>query len=124
MALSIKRVYAPAEKSDGIRILVDRLWPRGISREKAKIDEWMKVIAPSTRLRQWVHAGADRWDEFQTRYRAEMDAPDKKALIRRLRAMSRKGNVTLLFASKDVENNNARALASIVKGGRSLPNQR
>ena len=114
MALKIKRVYAPAEKSDGVRMLVDRLWPRGISREKARIDEWMKEIAPSTTLRKRFHHRLERWEEFRKLYRLELKDEDKKAMIRRLRTTSRKGTLTLLFAAKDEEHNNAVALASII----------
>lgn len=115
MALKIKRVYAPAEKSDGVRMLVDRLWPRGISREKARIDEWMKEIAPSTTLRKRFHHQPERWEEFRKLYRLELEDDDKKAMIRRLRSTSRKSTVTLLFAAKDEEHNNAVALASIIR---------
>lgn len=115
MALKIKRVYAPAEKSDGVRMLVDRLWPRGISREKARIDEWMKEIAPSTTLRKRFHHQPERWEEFRKLYRLELEDDDKNAMIRRLRSTSRKSTVTLLFAAKDEEHNNAVALASIIR---------
>jgi len=115
MSLHVKRVYAPADLSDGVRLLVDRLWPRGISREKARIDEWMKEIAPSTVLRAWAHHHVDRWEEFVERYRGELNSPDKKALLDRVRAMSRKGTVTLLFASRNEDHNNAIALLGILK---------
>lgn len=114
MALKIKRVYAPVEKTDGIRILVDRLWPRGISKANARIDEWMKEIAPSTTLRKEFHHQPERWEEFRKLYRLELQDEDKKAMIRRLRTTSRKSTVTLLFAAKDEEHNNAVALASII----------
>ncbi len=115
MSLKIKRVYAQAEKSDGIRILVDRLWPRGISKDQARIEEWLKDIAPSTTLRKWFDHRADKWEEFQTRYRIELNTTEKKDILGRLRAMSRNTTVTLLFGAKDEEHNNARVVASIVQ---------
>ena len=118
MSLRIKRVYAPLEKSDGIRILVDRLWPRGISKEKARIDEWMKDISPSPPLRKWFHHQIEIWDEFQRRYRAELEEPDRKALMARLQAMSRKRTVTLLFAARDEEHNSARILVSVINSAK------
>lgn len=113
--MKIKRVYAQAEQSDGVRVLVDRLWPRGISKEKARIDEWLKDIAPSGALRKWFNHRTDRWKDFQKRYCVELDAPDKKEMLRRLRAMSRNTTVTLLFGAKDERHNNATVVASAVK---------
>ena len=114
MSVRIKRVYVPAEKSDGVRILVDRLWPRGISKEKARVDDWMKDIAPSAALRKWFDHRADRWAEFKKRYRMELSVPEKMEMLRRLRTMSRYSTVTLLFGAKNEEHNNAKVVASIV----------
>jgi len=103
--LKIKRVYEPAAADDGKRILVDRLWPRGQSREAAKVDEWMKEAAPSDELRKWFNHDPARWQEFRKKYRDELGA--KSELINQLKTESRRGIVTLLFAARDAERNNA-----------------
>ncbi|MGH7455293.1 MAG: DUF488 domain-containing protein [bacterium] len=116
MALKIKRVYDPPEKTDGTRILVDRLWPRGLAKENVRIDEWLKEIAPSNELRQWFGHKPERWEEFQKRYRKELQAAERQEQLRHLRALARKGTVTLLFAAKDDERNNVTVLANVMKG--------
>lgn len=104
----VKRIYEPVDKADGARILVDRLWPRGVSKEEADLAAWLKDIAPSTALREWFHHDAPLWSEFQKRYRAELDAaPDAVA---ELRDWIKKGRVTLLYAAHDEAHNNAVAL--------------
>ncbi len=118
MSIRVKRVYEPPDASDGSRILVDRLWPRGISKEKARIDEWMKEIAPSDALRKWFGHAPERWDGFQKRYRNELQSPEKQALLRQLRAKARKSDITLLFAAKEETMNNARALVAFLRGAR------
>ncbi len=115
MGLHIKRVYLPPDPGDGVRILVDRLWPRGIARERAAIDEWMRDIAPSNALRKWYGHTPDRWEEFLRRYRAELAAEQGQILVNRLRALSRRKSVTLLYASKEERLNNAVALSLILK---------
>ena len=116
MAIKTKRVYERQEPSDGTRILVDRLWARGLSKEKAHIDEWLKEIAPSDRLRKWFAHKPERWSAFGLRYREELQTPIKQAFLRRLRSMGQKGTVTLLYAAKDEAYNNAHALSKILKG--------
>jgi uncharacterized protein YeaO (DUF488 family) len=112
--LRIQRIYEPAGKKDGCRILVDRLWPRGLKKEAARVDEWMKEIAPSNALRKWFGHKPERWAEFQKRYRAEL--VKKKELLQTLRAMERKhGTVTLLFGAKDEEHNQAVVLRNALK---------
>lgn len=112
--LRIKRIYELARKKDGCRILVDRLWPRGLKKEAARVDEWMKEIAPSNALRKWFGHKPERWAEFQKRYRAEL--VKKKELLQTLRAMERKhGTVTLLFGAKDEEHNQAVVLRNALK---------
>jgi uncharacterized protein YeaO (DUF488 family) len=106
-AFSLKRVYDPAEESDGTRVLVDRLWPRGLSKDKAAIDHWAKDVAPSDELRRWFAHAPERWEEFQTRYRDELESPEAQEGIAALRAMARKGRVTLLYAAKNEAMNNA-----------------
>jgi uncharacterized protein YeaO (DUF488 family) len=107
--ISTKRVYDPPAKSDGNRILVDRLWPRGLSKEKAKVDFWLKEIAPSDELRKWIHADKSRWDEFVKRYAAELkENPEPLKQLREI--IKERKTVTLLFSASDVEQNNALTL--------------
>lgn len=113
-AINIKRVYDPVSPQDGRRILVDRLWPRGITKEKAGIDEWLKDIAPSNELRKWFSHDPLKWREFRDRYIKELK--EKPDLLERLRAEAKKGNVTLLYSARDAEHNNARALKEAVDG--------
>jgi uncharacterized protein YeaO (DUF488 family) len=105
MSFAVKRVYDAAAKTDGMRVLVDRLWPRGLTKAKAKVDEWMKDIAPSTELRKWYHSPRGEWTEFRSRYRRELAA--NKAAVTKLRALGRKGRVTLLYGVHDTERNHA-----------------
>jgi len=113
--VQIKRIYEPATEKDGCRILVDRLWPRGLKKEAAHIDEWMKEIAPSDALRKWFGHKPEHWAEFEKRYQAEL--AKKKELLQTLRGMERKrGTVTLLFGAKDEEHNQAVVLRKALKG--------
>ncbi|MDH4992565.1 DUF488 domain-containing protein [Aquamicrobium lusatiense] len=111
--LVVKRVYEPVAESDGQRVLVDRLWPRGQSKEKAHLDLWLKDVAPSDELRHWFGHDPERWAEFQKRYRVELDG--KADALAELRALMAKGKVTLLFAAHDEERNNAVALAAYLR---------
>lgn len=113
--LCLKRVYAPADKSDGARILVDRLWPRGISKEHAALDSWLKEIAPSTELRQWFNHDPARWAEFQQRYRAEL--AQNGALLDQLRDRLGQGKVTLIYAAHDEAHNAALVLRDLLLEG-------
>lgn len=109
-----KRIYEDAKKSDGYRILIDRLWPRGISKEKAKLNLWLKEIAPSHELRKWFNHDPEKWTEFQNRYRSELNG--NKEAVKELKAIIReKGTVTLLLSSKEDRFNNAVALIKILK---------
>ena len=101
----IKRVYEPPDKHDGRRILVDRLWPRGLTKEKASIDLWLKDIAPSTELRKWFGHNPDRWEEFKERYLAELKGNSDQ--IQLLKQELDKGIVTLVYGAKDEEHNQA-----------------
>jgi uncharacterized protein YeaO (DUF488 family) len=113
MPLKLKRAYEPAHPDDGTRILVDRLWPRGITKDSAGIDLWLKDVAPSNELRKWSHADPSRYDEFRKRYAQELDAnPDGLAV---LLAMLQKGAVTLNSAAKAEEQNNAVALTEYIE---------
>lgn len=115
MTLKTKRVYDLPEKTDGKRILVDRFWPRGLAKERAKIDVWLREIAPSNELRKWFGHKPEKWKEFQHRYGEELRRSERKEQLRHLRALTRKGSVTLLFAAKDGRHNNAIALAATMK---------
>lgn len=110
--LKIKRVYEKPEKNDGTRILVDRLWPRGLKKEGARIDFWMKDIAPSHELRKWFGHRGERWQEFKKRYIKELE--DKGHLIKKLEELGKGGCITLLYAAKDDRNNNAQVLLELI----------
>lgn len=119
----VKRVYDRPAAADGYRVLVDRLWPRGLSKQNARVDLWLRDIAPSHELRKQFAHRQERWAEFQRRYAAELKG--KKELLAQLRQLERKhGRVTLLFAAKDTRRNNAVALAGFLKKRRQLPAQR
>ena len=106
--MKIKRVYEMPSRDDGKRILVDRLWPRGLTKEKASIDLWLKEIAPSTALRKWFDHDPDKWKEFQKRYRKELR--DNKELVSLLKEKIKKGTVTLVYGAKDEKHNEALVL--------------
>ena len=108
MPFALKRVYDPPAKSDGTRVLVDRLWPRGLTKEKAELDEWLKELGPSTVLRKWFGHEPARWTEFLRRYFRELDA--NAELVTHLRALGRRGRVTLLFGARNPDQNQAVAL--------------
>ena len=110
--IKIKRAYAPAEETDGYRILVDRLWPRGISKEKAKIDLWLKSVAPSSDLRKWFGHVPERFPEFTKRYKAEL--AESGALDDLRKVLSEHPDATLLFAAHDEEHNNAVVLKELL----------
>ena len=109
-SLAAKRVYEPPAPGDGTRILVDRLWPRGIAKAKAEIDLWLKDIAPSDALRKRFHAKPDDWDAFCVAYAVELEGAPAQAAVKDLRDRQRKGPVTLLYAARDERHNNAAAL--------------
>ena len=111
-SVQTKRIYEPKAAGDGQRILVDRLWPRGVARAQASLDLWLKDVAPSTQLRKWFGHSPDRWEEFQKRYFAELKA---SAAIQQLRDISRAGPVTLLYGAKDEVHNQAAALATYLE---------
>lgn len=113
MNLKLKRVYEPSDKNDGTRILVDRLWPRGMTKAKAGVDIWLKELAPSAELRKWFGHDPDRWTEFKKRYRAELEENDEQLV--RLREEIKKGAVTLLYGAKDEEHNDAVVLAEFLR---------
>ena len=111
----LKRVYEPPAPADGTRVLVDRLWPRGLARQGAQIDAWLRDIAPSDGLRKWFGHAPDRWEEFARRYRAELAAPGAAASLDRLRRYASAGTVTLLYAARDQSRNNAVVIAEVLE---------
>jgi len=111
--IHLKRAYVKPARSDGLRILVERLWPRGLSKERAAVDVWLKDIAPSPELRRWYGHDPDKWEEFQKRYWAELDTnPDAVAELRR---RGREGPVTFVYAARDEQHNGALALREYLK---------
>jgi uncharacterized protein YeaO (DUF488 family) len=122
MAIRLKRAYEPAKRADGTRVLVDRLWPRGLSKEKARIDHWFKEIAPSTALRKWFGHDPARWERFRERYRRELD--ENAGAVDQLRALARRGTVTLVFGAKDELHNQAVALRDYLGSKRARGRRR
>ncbi|NML37381.1 DUF488 family protein [Chitinophaga sp. G-6-1-13] len=112
--IQIKRVYEDFSESDGYRILVDRLWPRGLSKDKVHVDEWLKDIAPSDALRKWFHHEDGKFPEFRTRYLAELK--EKKELLESIRQRAKHHRVTLLYGAKDTVHNQAQVLLEVLKG--------
>ena len=112
--LKLKRAYEPADESDGVRILVDRLWPRGVSKTRARLDLWMKDIAPSAELRTWFGHDPARWDEFQGRYMTELR--NDPTQIHELRTLARSGPVTLVYSARDERHNDAVVLRALLLG--------
>ena len=112
--IKIKRIYDLPAEEDGYRILIDRLWPRGLTKEKAKIDLWLKEIAPSNDLRKWYAHDPEKWEEFKRRYKEELK--NKQELLSKIKQLEKeKGTVTLLYSSKETEINNAVALNDFLK---------
>ena len=110
--IKIKRAYLEPEEDDGMRILVDRLWPRGLTKEKARIDLWMKDVAPSTELRNWFSHDIEKWEEFKKRYLDELNENKKSVAI--LKEQLNKGNVTLIFGARDELHNEAIVLKELL----------
>lgn len=110
--VQIKRAYLPASAEDGTRILVDRLWPRGLRKADAAIDQWMKDVAPSTELRHWFGHEPSRWEEFRRRYKGEL--ADNAELVNELRAIAKKGRLTLIYSAHDELHNQAVVLRDVL----------
>jgi uncharacterized protein YeaO (DUF488 family) len=111
--VKLRRVYEGRQAGDGLRILVDRLWPRGLTAAKVGIDEWMKDIAPSDDLRKWFSHKPERWEEFRQKYIEELSVPEKAEFLNRLVQMAKSGDITLVFGAKDTERNNAQSFRRI-----------
>ena len=120
-AVRARRVYEQAAQSDGSRVLVDRLWPRGLSKDKAHLDEWLKAVAPSDELRRWYGHQPGKFAEFKRRYEAELKDPERADALRHLREEARSGPVTLLTASKDLEHSEAAVLAQLLSSPQGTP---
>ena len=122
MTIAIKRVYESASRRDGTRVLVDRLWPRGLTKEKAAVDEWLRDLAPSNELRRWYHPRPDHWETVRKQYLKELAQPACDQALRRLYELAhRKKRLTLLFASKNETHNNATVLKELLEGTRKPP---
>jgi uncharacterized protein YeaO (DUF488 family) len=119
MDVRVKRAYEPVSPGDGYRVLIDRLWPRGVSREQAQLDEWDKDLSPSTELREWFGHDPERFEEFRRRYIEELRA--RRPRIAELRRHARTGRLTLVHSARDTEHNDAVVLAEVVRRG--LPSQ-
>jgi uncharacterized protein YeaO (DUF488 family) len=115
MDIRLKRAYEPAAPSDGYRVLIDRLWPRGVSRERAKLDEWEPELAPSTELREWFAHDPSRFQEFRHRYLEELRG--RRPRLTELRRRARKGALTLVYSARDTEHNDAIVLAEVLRRG-------
>ncbi len=111
--IQVKRVYEKPSRTDGFRVLVDRLWPRGLTKERAAVQWWLKDVAPTTELRKWFGHEPAKWKEFQVRYRKELR--DKKEALKRLRQKSKEGIVTLLYGARDEEHNEALVLKRVLE---------
>jgi uncharacterized protein YeaO (DUF488 family) len=115
----LKRSYEPVAASDGYRVLIDRIWPRGVTREDAHLDEWARELAPSTELRRWFGHDPARFEEFRRRYTEELASQEAK--LRELRRRAREGTLTLVYAARDTEHNDAVVLGEILRRGRRSP---
>ena len=122
MPVTLKRVYKAPAAGDGARVLVDRLWPRGLTKEKARIDAWLRDLAPSDELRRWFHARPTQWPQFRKRYLVELAEPEKARALEELYELAhRRASLTLLFASRNEEHNNATVLKELLEGMRKPP---
>lgn len=115
MSILVQRVYDPTPVRAGKRILVDRVWPRGIKKEALHLDLWQRDLAPSTALRKWFGHDPKRWEEFQRRYRAELRQPEQQTRLHELITLARRGPVTLLYSARDEEHNQALALRRVLE---------
>src|SRR5271165_1535896 len=122
MPIALKRVYESPAKSDGTRVLVDRLWPRGLTKADAAVDEWLRDLAPSNELRRWYHARPEEWAAFRKKYLKELTLPEAETALTQLYHLAhKKKRLTLLFASRNVERNNATVLKELIDGMRKPP---
>jgi uncharacterized protein YeaO (DUF488 family) len=116
LAIYLKRAYESARRSDGYRVLIDRLWPRGVTKEGARLDEWARELGPSTALRRWFGHDPAKFAEFCRRYRRELAGQEEK--LSELRGRARRGTVTLVYSARDTEHNDAVVLADVLRGSK------
>ncbi|MGB8010735.1 MAG: DUF488 family protein [Terriglobales bacterium] len=122
MGIVVKRIYEDASAADGVRVLVDRLWPRGLTKEKAAVKFWLRDVAPSNELRQWFHANPEVWPMFRRRYLKELGSAEGSAAVEKLHHLAGgKRRVTLLYASRNEERNNATVLKELLEGMKKPP---
>jgi uncharacterized protein YeaO (DUF488 family) len=122
MAVAVKRVYEAVSPADGVRVLVDRLWPRGLRKEDAAVKFWLRDVAPSTELRQWFHANPEAWRMFRKQYLKELASPEGSAAVEKLHDLAEgKQRLTLLYASRNQERNNATVLKELLEGMKKPP---
>jgi uncharacterized protein YeaO (DUF488 family) len=122
MAVAVKRVYEAVSPADGVRVLVDRLWPRGLRKEDAAVKFWLRDVAPSTELRQWFHANPEAWRMFRKQYLKELTSPGGSAAVEKLHELAEgKRKLTLLYASRNQERNNATVLKELLEGMKKPP---
>jgi len=122
MMIAVKRVYEVPSRADGVRVLVDRLWPRGLTKEKAAVKHWLRGLAPSNELRQWFHANPEAWAQFRRRYLKELaDAKETAAIEKLYQLAEKEKKLTLLYASRNLERNNAVVLKEHLEGARKPP---
>lgn len=117
--VQVRRIYDPPMPNDGTRVLVDRIWPRGVSKDRARLNEWCKEIAPSTELRKWYHHDPALFDEFVSRYRGELTEPGRATAMEHLRRLANEQVLTLLTATKDADISEAAVLADVIAAKRS-----
>jgi uncharacterized protein YeaO (DUF488 family) len=117
LSVALKRAYEEPAASDGTRVLIERLWPRGLSKERAHIDLWLKDVAPSTELRQWFHHDPQKFPEFRRRYEAELKSEGAQEALAKLREIAKQGQLTLVFAAHNAEYSNARVLHDLLLQG-------
>jgi uncharacterized protein YeaO (DUF488 family) len=115
MSVHIRRIYEPPTLKDGYRVLIDRVWPRGVTKQEARLDEWARNLAVSTDLRRWFGHDPAKWDEFRRRYRAELLAPEHRAALDALARRARHETVTIVYGTRDEQHNNAVALADMLQ---------
>src|SRR5689334_16992601 len=111
----MKRIYDESDRSDGYRVLIDHVWPRGVSRERAHLDEWARELAPSDELRKWFDHVPERFGEFRARYRTELARQSER--VEELRRRAKRGTLTIVYAARDTEHNNAVVLAELIRDG-------
>lgn len=114
-SIRLKRAYDEPANSDGMRVLVDRVWPRGVSKEKAALDEWVKSVAPSTELRKWFGHDPNKWNEFRRRYLAELEDAEHADGVARLQELHEAGRLTLIYAARDTAHNQAVVLKNVLE---------